>query len=58
MNLVVSVILSWVNLYNITQSLQDTEMGATDIDEWIEIVAKCQYLPENELKVRFKFSSY
>ncbi len=29
-------------------------MGATDIDEWIEIVAKCQYLPENELKVRFK----
>ena len=26
-------------------------MGGTDIDEWIEVVSKCQYLPENELKV-------
>ena len=25
--------------------------GGRDIDEWIEVVCKCQYLPENELKV-------
>ena len=23
-----------------------------DIDRWIEITSKCQYLPENDLKVR------
>lgn len=33
------------------RSLPYAKMGATDINEWIEIVAKCQYLPENELKV-------
>lgn len=27
-----------------------------DIDRWIEITNKCQYLPENDLKVRRQIS--
>lgn len=27
-------------------------MGVTDVEEWIEIATKCQYLPENDLKVK------
>jgi serine/threonine-protein phosphatase 6 catalytic subunit len=31
---------------------------AANVDRWLDIVKECQYLPENELKVRFFIVSY
>lgn len=33
-------------------------LNSQDLDEWIELASKCQYLPENDLKVGMQLFLY